>query len=79
MTEWGSDFYEKSLKVLKRWLIVNLAATVVVPALYAISKSYGFEALRIWAGIMMGCGFCSWFAFAGFGAHILDDVHKEDE
>lgn len=79
MTEWGSDFYEKSLKILKRWLIVNLAATVVVPALYAISKSYELEALRIWSGIMMARGAVSWFCFVGFGTAILDDVHKEDE
>lgn len=79
MTEWDSDFYEKSLKVLKRWVIVNLAATAAVPALYAISKSCGLEALRIWSGIMMGCGFCSWFAFAGFGSHILNNIHEEDK
>lgn len=47
MIDWNSDFYERSLKVLKRWFIVNLAATVAVPALYAISKSCGIEALRI--------------------------------
>ena len=69
MRGWYSDFYEKSLKVLKWWLIVNLAATAVIPALYAVSKSYGLEALHIWSEIMMVCGFMSWFLFicvAGF-------------
>lgn len=73
MTEWGSDFYEKSLKVLRRWLIVNLAATVVVPALYAVSKSYGLEALKTWFEIMMACGAGSWWLLFGFSWMILDD------
>lgn len=73
MRGWNSDFYEKSLKVLKWWLIVNLAATVVVPALYAVSKSYGLEALKTWSEIMMACGGVSWLFFLGYGTTILDN------
>lgn len=73
MRGWDSDFCEKSLKVLKGWLIVNLAATVVVPALYAVSKSYGLEALKTWSEIMMACGAGSWWLFLGFGWMMLGD------